>query len=68
VHREAVGHWFISPNIALTDAMQRRDQASALMLDGVDPSNTKKTMKAGVLFIIEGDLNPHVLKRIRDLA
>ncbi len=48
--------------------MQRRDQASALMLDGVDPSNTKKTMKAGVLFIIEGDLNPHVLKRIRDLA
>lgn len=34
------------PQISLAEARQKRDQASALMLNGVDPGDTKKAQKA----------------------
>jgi len=34
------------PQTSLAEARQKRDQASALMLNGVDPSDTKKAQKA----------------------
>ena len=34
------------PQISLADARQKRDQASALILNGVDPNDTKKAQKA----------------------
>ncbi len=34
------------PQISLADARQKRDQAGALVLNGVDPSDTKKAQKA----------------------
>ena len=34
------------PQISLAEARQKRDRASALMLKGVDPSDTKKAQKA----------------------
>ena len=34
------------PQISLAEARQKRDQAIALMLNGVDPSDTKKAQKA----------------------
>ena len=34
------------PETSLSEARQRRDQASALLANGIDPSETKKAQKA----------------------
>lgn len=55
------------PQISLAEARQKRDQASALMLNGVDPGDTKKAQKAAgnqEAETFEGSIDPEIISSL----